>query len=73
MNSFMSIDYNSVKTADSCETIPHKPSPSANFLRVNAPGTEIAAWLAFPRAASIPKNPPPWFWITSLTAASIEP
>ena len=43
MNSFMRIDYNSVKTADSCETIPHKPSPRANFLRVNAPGTEIAA------------------------------
>jgi hypothetical protein len=57
----MRIDYNSVRTADSWAIIPHNPRPRANFLRVNAPGTEIAAWLAFPRAASIPTKPPPLF------------
>ena len=61
MNSFILIDYNSVKTADSYATTPHNPNPRANFLSVKAPGTEIAAWLAYPKAASIPKNPPPLF------------
>jgi len=43
MNSFILIDYNSVKTADNYATTPHNPNPRANFLSVKAPGTEIAA------------------------------